>query len=64
MKTPVNNHIGDTVRIQRPPPKVFTTELGKNVWMSGIEHCELELEQESGTSTDPYNHGLGYANHA
>ena len=64
MKNFDSNRIGDTVRIQRPPPKVFTTELGKNVWMSGVEHCELELEQESGPSTDPYNHGLAYVSHS
>lgn len=64
MKTLDTNRIGDTVRIRRPPPKVFTTELGKNVWMSGVEYCELELEHEPGTSTDPYNHGLAHASHA
>ena len=49
------NHIGDTIRIKRPPPKVFTDELGKNVWMSGVEPCRLELEDEHCAHADPYN---------
>ena len=52
------NRIGDTVRIKRPPPKVFTDELGRNVWMSGVEPCGLELESDSGMEFDPYNSGV------
>ena len=51
----------DTVRILRPPPKVFTDELGRNIWMSGVAPIELELEGDTGISTDPYNHGLAFA---
>lgn len=45
--------IGDTVRIHRPPPRVFTNPLGQNVWMGDIEPCELELERP--VNTDPYD---------
>ncbi len=51
------NHIGDTVRIKRPPPKVFTDELGRNVWMSSVEPCGLELEIDPIRDGDPYNSG-------
>ena len=44
---------GDTVRILRPPPRVFTDALGHNVWMGEVEPLELELEQMS--ISDPYN---------
>ncbi len=53
MSDSTKNHIGDTVRVLRPPPKVFTDNLGKNVWMADIEPVELELE-DAGTA-DPYN---------
>lgn len=49
---------GDTVRIERPPPKVFTDELGWNVWMSGIEPYLLELETDGSREFDPYNSGI------
>ncbi|MDJ0908292.1 MAG: hypothetical protein QNI99_03795 [Woeseiaceae bacterium] len=49
---------GDTVRIKRPPPKVFTDELGRNVWMSGVEPCRLELESDGSLEFDPYNSGV------
>ena len=52
MKQMKTTHIGDTVRIRRPP-KVFTDELGRTVWVSGVDSFELELEQEA--TTDPYN---------
>lgn len=61
MKIRDDNHIGDTVRIKRPPPKVFTDELGRNVWMSGIEPCRLELEGIKASEDDPYNSGLPFA---
>lgn len=48
----------DTVRILRPPPKVYTDELGHNIWMSGVDPIALEVSGEAGKSTDPYNNGL------
>lgn len=48
----------DTVRILRPPPKVYTDELGHNIWMSGVEPFEFEVTGEPPYSTDPYNYGL------
>jgi len=51
----------DTVRLLRPPPKVFTDELGASVWMSGVAPCKLELEDQARLNTDPYNFGLGSA---
>ncbi len=44
---------GDTVRILRPPPRVFTDLSGRNVWIGGVEPIELALEHP--TNTDPYN---------
>ncbi len=44
---------GDTVRLLRPPPRVFTDPCGHNVWMGEVEVLELELEQP--VNTDPYN---------
>lgn len=44
---------GDTVRILRPPPRVFTDLSGRNVWIGGVEPIELALEDP--TNTDPYN---------
>ena len=44
---------GDTVRLRRPPPRVFTDPCGHNVWMGDVEVLELELEQA--VNTDPYN---------
>jgi hypothetical protein len=55
MNQPDKKHCGDTVRILRPPPKVYTTELGHNVWMSGVEPLELNIAAETTGSTDPYN---------
>jgi hypothetical protein len=53
-----SHHIGDTIRIRRPP-KVFTDYLGRTTWMSGVEPCdvklEIDLEFELARSTDPYN---------
>ena len=46
----------DTVRMLRPPPRVFTDALGRNVWMGDIEPLELELDQPG--NTDPYNSAL------
>ena len=47
------NHIGDTVRIRRPP-RVTTDERGRTVWMGEIESCGLELV-ESAVATNPYD---------
>ncbi|HNP65563.1 MAG TPA: hypothetical protein PKH39_16640 [Woeseiaceae bacterium] len=53
-----SQHIGDTIRIRRPP-KVFTDYLGRTIWMSGVEPCEVKLEidfeSEGSRATDPYN---------
>lgn len=51
-----DNHIGDTVRVRRPPPKVFTDASGQSVWMAGVAavECKLEIEPEV-PGTDPYN---------
>ena len=48
-----NDGPGDTVRLLRPPPRVFTDPCGHNVWMGEVEVLELELEPAS--NTDPYN---------
>ncbi|MEO1247377.1 MAG: hypothetical protein AAFX56_16950 [Pseudomonadota bacterium] len=53
-----STHIGDTVRIRRPP-KVVTDELGHNVWMSGLEPVELELEGDGTISFNPYDTAAG-----
>lgn len=44
---------GDTIRILRPPPRVFTDTFGRNVWMGDVEPLELALENP--VNTDPYN---------
>jgi len=44
---------GDTVRLLRPPPKVFTRPRGQTVWMGDVDGLELELVEES--HSDPYN---------
>ncbi len=49
-----SQHIGDTVRIRRPP-RVFTDPLGRNVWMGGVDPCDLDLERDPAGSSDPYN---------
>ncbi len=53
MSDSTENNIGDTVRVLRPPPKVFTDDLGKNVWMGDVEPVELELVDAA--AADPYN---------
>ena len=52
-RTEPTGRIGDTIRIRRPPPRVFTNPLGRNVWMGEVAPCELELEPPVGT--DPYD---------
>ena len=44
---------GDTVRLLRPPPRVFTDSDGRNVWIGGVEPIDLALEHP--TNTDPYD---------
>jgi len=53
MNSKSEERLGDTVRLLRPPPKVFTDPLGRSVWMGEVEVLELEPVQE--VSTDPYN---------
>ena len=53
MSSHYKDDLDDTVRILRPPPRVFTDALGRNVWMGEIEPLELELEQPA--VDDPYN---------
>jgi len=53
MSNNLEKKTGDTVRILRPPPRVFTDVCGQNVWMGEVEPLQLELEH--GTGTDPYN---------
>lgn len=43
----------ETVRLLRPPPRVFTDHCGRSVWMGEVEVLDLELVQVE--STDPYN---------
>ena len=50
------NNIGDTVRIRRPP-RVFTNDRGRTVWMSEVEPVELDLELDAAVSTNPYDSG-------
>ena len=49
-----SNNIGDTIRMRRPL-RVFTDELGRTTWMQEVEPVELELEPDSGRSTNPYD---------
>ena len=44
---------GDTVRLLRPPPRVFTDPCGHTVWMGEVDMLEIELEKAE--KTDPYN---------
>ena len=46
---------GDTVRLLRPPPRVFTDPGGHNVWMGEVEVFDVELVQAE--SPAPYNSG-------
>lgn len=55
-----DTHIGDTIRIRRPP-KVTTDDLGHNVWMSDVEPAALELETEDNAGVDPYDTAAGDA---
>ena len=48
---------GDTVRLLRPPPRVFTDPCGNNVWMGEVDVLDVELETVE--NTDPYNTATG-----
>lgn len=45
----------DTVKIFRPPPRVYTDPQGQTVWMGEVEPLELELEETP--ATNPYDSG-------
>lgn len=47
------NRPEDTVRLLRPPPRVFTDPNGRSVWMGDVEVLDLELVPAA--NTDPYN---------
>ncbi len=53
MSNNLKDKSGDTVRILRPPPRVFTDSSGRNVWVGGVKPFELGLEHPA--NTDPYN---------
>jgi len=53
MSSNLKDPSGDTVRIQRPPPRVYTDPLGQNVWMGEVQAVELELVDPD--NSDPYN---------
>jgi hypothetical protein len=53
MSNNFEDQTGDTVRILRPPPRVTTDPLGRNVWLGDIEPLELALEDAA--NSDPYN---------
>lgn len=56
MNSKLEDRSGDTVRLLRPPPRVFTDPKGHNVWMGEIE--VLELEPVKMVNTDPYNSAI------
>ena len=53
MSSRLEDKSGDTVRLLRPPPRVFTDPCGRSVWMGEVEVLELEPMQTA--KTDPYN---------
>ena len=53
MSEKLEKKTGDTVRILRPPPRVYTDVIGCNVWMGDVDPVELALEENP--SHDPYN---------
>ncbi len=53
-----NTHIGDTIRIRRPP-KVRTNALGHSVWMPDVETVELEVADDDPAGFDPYDTAAG-----
>ena len=53
MKRKSQEEPADTVRLLRPPPRVFTDPCGNNVWMGEVEVLDLDLLQPE--NFDPYN---------
>ena len=47
-------NLDDTIRLLRPPPRVFTEARGQTVWMGAVEALELQLEDDE-VANDPYN---------
>ncbi len=54
MSNKPDNSNDDTVRLLRPPPRVFTNIVGQNIWLGEVEPLELELENAQ-QCFDPYN---------
>lgn len=54
MSNKLTDVTGDTVKLLRPPPRVFTETKGQTVWMGEIQALELEIEPDP-PKTDPYN---------
>ena len=56
MDSELTENLGDTVRLTRPPPRVFTVARSRNVWLGEVRAPDLELEAELETADyDPYN---------
>lgn len=53
MSEKLDKKSGDTVRILRPPPRVFTDNIGRNIWMGDVDPVDLALEETP--NHDPYN---------
>ncbi len=54
MKFDSTENPDDTIRLLRPPPRVFTEARGQTVWMGDVEVLELELQDDE-VANDPYN---------
>ena len=52
-----DTHIGDTVRVLRPPPKVYTDRLGRSFWMPEVDETADELDIEADGAS--FGHLLG-----
>ncbi|MGB5346605.1 MAG: hypothetical protein WBN23_10610 [Woeseia sp.] len=53
MSSKFEDRSGDTVRLRRPAPRVFTDPTGRSIWMGEVELLEIDLVQA--VATDPYN---------
>ena len=53
MNSKSTDNPGDTVRLLRPPSRVFTEARGQNVWMGEVEVLNFELVEAA--DYDPYN---------
>lgn len=53
MSLKTQDNSGDTVRLLRPAPRVFTDPRGNSVWMGEVEVVDFELVRA--VATDPYN---------